>query len=62
MKSHQIQDLIVRISAAAGVALAMLVTIHTLTTVSQQHIERDLASYASQTQLQVAGSDAAKRA
>ncbi|WP_374539399.1 hypothetical protein [Chitinimonas taiwanensis] len=62
MKSHQIQDLIVRISAAAGVAIAMLITIHTLTTVSQQHIERDLASYASHTQLQVAGSDAAKRA
>lgn len=62
MKAHQIQDLIVRVSAAAGVALAMLVTINTLTAVSQQHIERDLASYASHAQLQVAGSDAAKRA
>lgn len=64
MKAHQIKDLSVRIAAAAGVSLAMLLTISTLTSVSQHHIERDLASYAAEARhsVQLAGSDAAKRA
>ncbi len=46
MKNYQIHDLIIRLSVASGVALAMLATIHGLVNVSQHHIERDLAKYA----------------
>ncbi|TSJ91043.1 hypothetical protein [Chitinimonas sp. BJB300] len=46
MKAYQINDLIVRLSIATGVVLAMIVTVLSLTNVSQHHIERDLAKYA----------------
>ncbi len=46
MKAYQIHDLIVRLSIATGVVLAMMATVHGLTSVSQHHVARDLTKYA----------------
>lgn len=44
MKS-QTQDLIVRLSAAAAVAVAMMLTLQGFSAVSQHHFERSLAQH-----------------